>query len=297
MGDLLQNTRDAIGLLEGKLIVGNHDSITLLGSQAQAKLREYSKVISSLFLSNNDELESAINDVIVGIEKFETIANKNHLPFLRFYIQHKELIKEYNRITAYIDQVTLFFQMQQAQLLKEVKLLEKLSATVKESTSALEKCIADGVEVLNNEPSVHSKYDSSLNSSNTTEDPAVWYSRLERKLDDLRISHTAALQYQAQIKILYNHNLILLDKITTGIFNTFPLWQNQIVMMLGIERLEKRLEAQDNVFKHLSDGKELNIKKITEQNKRLISILNETASLEKKDLCIRQEFQDVINHI
>lgn len=56
MGDVLQHTRDAIEIFGGDLIIGNHDSITLFGTQSQVKLRDYGnkKSDSSYFMDNAD---------------------------------------------------------------------------------------------------------------------------------------------------------------------------------------------------------------------------------------------------
>lgn len=42
MGDVLQHTRDAIEIFNGDLIIGNHDSITLFGTQSQVNCRKES---------------------------------------------------------------------------------------------------------------------------------------------------------------------------------------------------------------------------------------------------------------
>ena len=115
MGDVLQHTRDAIEIFDGDLIIGNHDSITLFGTQSQVRLRDYSKVVSKLLLRNNDELELAIEDVISEIEKSEAQMAKKKLSFFGLRNRKKELTKEYNRIATYIERLCLFFQMQQAQ--------------------------------------------------------------------------------------------------------------------------------------------------------------------------------------
>lgn len=299
MGDLLQHTRDAIGIFDGDLIIGNHDSITLFGTQSQVKLRDYSKAVSKLLLRNNDELELAIDDVISEIEKIEVQVAKKKLLFFGLRNRKKELTKEYNRIVAYIERLCLFFQMQQAQLLKEVKLLEKLSATVGESIVALENNIATGEKVLCDKTPTEKQSDNyhPLKFIDDTENIDAWYARLTRRIDDLRVSHTVALQNQAQIRFLYENDLVLLDRVAAAISNTFPIWQSQMVVMLGIERLEKRLEDQEKVFSSSSRQEQLDVERIVALNSKLKDALNEADSLEKKDLHIRKEFREAIHYI
>lgn len=300
MSDLLKDTRNAIAMFDGDLVIGNHDSITLLGSQSQVKLRNYSRSISNLLFKNTDELEVAINDVVSEIEKFEEyVTKKSHLS-LGIHNRHKEITRAHSKIVAYIEQVCLFFQMQQAQLIKEVKLLEKLSVTVHESTTALEECIKVGQEVLRKRPPSDKRTDSysPQNFMDDTEDINTWYSRLERRIDDLSVSHTVALQNQAQIKILHDNNLILLDRISAVISNTFPIWQSQMIMILGIERLNKRLNDQDKVLHNSSrQSKQLDVDRIAVLNNKLKTALKETVSLEKQDLVIRKDIQETLYYV
>ena len=299
MGDVLQHTRDAIEIFDGDLIIGNHDSITLFGTQSQVKLRDYSKAISKLLLRNNDELELAIEDVISEIEKSEAQMAKKKLSFFGLRNRKAELTKEYNRIATYVERLFLFFQMQQAQLLKEIKLLEKLSTTVGESIVALENDIAIGEKILCNKTPTEKQSDNyrPLNVINDSENMDVWYARLTRRIDDLRVSHTVALQNQAQIRFLYENDLVLLDRIAAAISNTFPIWQSQMVVMLGIERLEKRLEDQEKVFSNSSQQEQLDVERIVALNRKLKDALNEADSLEKKDLRIRKEFREATHNI
>lgn len=299
MSDLLQDTREAIGLFDGSLTLGNHDSITLLGAQAQAALRDYSRSASKLLLRKDDELESAINDVISEIERFDVQAVKKVPMFFEFVIRKKSLAKEYHKLVAYMERACLFFQMQQAQLLKETKLLEKLSATVGESAVSLKHCIEIGERVLENRNSEKERSDPdfALDLSDRRKEIDAWYARLVRRIDDLRVSYTAALQNQAQINFLCQNNLVLLDRISAIITNTFPIWQSQMVVILGTERLKKRLEDQDNVFRRsLGNTQQLDLKRVEALNEQLKAALQETVSLRKNDLRIRKEFQENIYH-
>ena len=298
MNDILQETRDALDMFSGELVVGNHDSITLLGVEPQTKLRDYSKTVSKLFVKSNDELESAISDVVLEIEKFELRVTKKNNSFWSRENRCKKLTKEYNCLIAYIERVSLFFQMQQAQLLKENKLLEKLADTVRESIIALEQCIQSGEKMLCERRQANYQGENRLLPSRIDDSKEIdrWYIRLEHKLDDLRISHTASLQNQAQIKILYDNNLVLLDRIASAISNTFPIWQSQMTLILGIERMEKRLKDQEKVLRSSSHD-QFDVEQIAALNNKLKSVLEETASLETKDVLIRKDLQEVVHHI
>lgn len=51
-------------IISGELIVGNHESIIVLGSEAQGQLRSFSKAISEILLNDNGDLEYLIHDIV-----------------------------------------------------------------------------------------------------------------------------------------------------------------------------------------------------------------------------------------
>lgn len=285
---ILKETQDAIDLFKNELIVGNHDSLTLYGTFAQNQLIKYSRTISNIFTNSNDELENEINNVVLELEKFETHTITNRFLLLSGQAHRKFLTNKYYKLIQYIEKITLCFQLQQAQIIKENKLLDKLSETVSTSAVALQKCINEGEQKL---------LKRSMNELCEDENLKTWYSRLEKKLDDLRVSHTIALQNLAQIKILYNNNLLVLDRLSATVSNTFPIWQNQIIMLLGVEKLKERLEKQNKISSLLHSKEKLDVDGILEINANLKEELKEAIAFEKKGLEIRRDFKSLTQNI
>ena len=57
--------------------------------------------------------------------------------------------------------------------------------------------------------------------------------RFEKKIHDLKLSKTVAIQTAPQIRLIQNNDKMLVDKIQTAILSTIPLWKSQIVIALG----------------------------------------------------------------
>lgn len=298
LNDVLSKTKDAISIFDENLLIGNHDTITLLGAQSQAKLKDYTRAVSKLFLNDKDDLESAILDVINEMDRLETFVIKKQRWFLGRGNRYKEITKEYEKSVLYIERVSAFFQLQKAQLLKEIKYLEKLSITIGESITSLEKCIELGNRVVQ-ERSSHIISSNNQCMAINTDGEDIWYSRLERRLNDLNISRTVAKQSQAQISMLYNNNLLLLDRLSSTISNTFPIWQNQMTILLGITALEHRINEQDKVYQcsKKQSGIALNVDNIIATNKKLRTTLKEAVSLEKQDTEVRKNIQKTMLNI
>lgn len=71
--------------------------------------------------------------------------------------------------------------------------------------------------------------------------------RFEKKVHDLKLSKTIAIQTAPQIKLIQNNDKLLVDKIQTAILNTIPLWKSQIVIALGLVKQQNALELQRKV--------------------------------------------------
>lgn len=305
MSDLSSAAKNAMNVFGDSLIVGNHDSITLFGIHPQNSMREYSRKVAEMLLKESADIDMAIGEVTAEIRHFEMRSQNPVTSLLRKLHYRKDIIKEYHKILAYIENMALYFKLQQAQLTKEVKLLEKMSAAIDTCSTELDQCIEIGTDTLRNRPTHDGNNPAMIKS-----DEDIWYDRLKRRIDDLKISHTVSLQSQTQINLLRNNYFVMLDKITNVISNTFPIWQNQMALMLGLELLETRIQHQDDINgtngKHsrysasrsLKNGqKTVDLQQILELNQSLGHALTEMVQLKQNDEILRKEFIHATHHI
>lgn len=310
MDDVQVAVNEASSVFSRALVAGNHDTITLFGIQPQNRLKDYSRKITTLMLKENEELDMTIAEVLAEIEHFETKANSPLKSFLGKHRRHQEIVSEYRKILSYVEDMTLYFKLQQAQLIKEIKLLEKLFVTVSSCSDELECCVRIGKEALTLRDKLsHGVTSSSISPTFTNDgsDMENWYARLEKRIDDLSVSHAASLQSQTQIRMLYDNDLLMLDKIAGAISNTFPIWQNQMAIMLGIELLDTRLSVQERIMdindRHIEKTSMIlknkrtrnkayswDLKKMRELNEALSDALNEMAKLDENSEDLRKGF-------
>ena len=281
-------------LEKNQLIVGNDDSILLFGCEAQQQLREFSKAISNQLLNSNGDLEYLIYDILNEIDDFQVLIEKKVGIFSGSNEKKRErLIKKYNDVLVYMDKMELALKLQEAQLIKDSKLFEELSRCIDATLSSLQTTISKGNVVVNQKPK-----------GQITDDIEVWYERLSKRIEDLGISHTVALQTKAQMKLMLGNNAQLIDKIMGTVSGTIPLWRNQITLLLGIEKMNRNLEIQTKVAeitqkyitkeknigrKKRVDSTELCVEKLMNINETLKKALDDLDSMEKKDGGIRLE--------
>lgn len=305
MSDLSSATKNMLDVFGDSLIVGNHDSITLFGIHPQNSMREYSRKVAEMLLKESSDIDMAIGEVIEEIRHFEMRSRSPVTSLLRKLNYHEDIVKEYHKILAYIDNMVLYFKLQQAQLTKEVKLLEKMSAAISLCSAELERYIGIGTDALRNRPTHEGN---NLALINTDED--IWYDRLKRRIDDLKVSQTVSLQTQAQVNLLRNNDFVMLDKIVGVISNTFPIWQNQMALMLGLELLETRIKHQDSINgtnskhrRYSASGlpkncqNTIDMQQILELNQSLGHALTELVQLEQNDETLRKKFIHATHHV
>lgn len=282
---------------QDELIVGNADSILLFGCEAQQQLREFSKIISNQLLNSNGELEYLIHDILNEIDDFQVSIEKKVGIFPGSNEKKRErLIKKYNEVLVYMNKMELALKLQEAQLIKDSKLFEELSRCIDETLSSLQTTISYGNDVVNQQPK-----------GQIPDDIKVWYERLSKKIEDLGISHTVALQTKTQMNLMLENNARLIDKIMGAVSGTIPIWRNQITILLGIEKMNRNLEIQNRVTeitqkymikekyvgrKKRRESIELCVERLMNTNETLKKTLDDIDSMEKKDGGIRLELSD-----
>lgn len=71
--------------------------------------------------------------------------------------------------------------------------------------------------------------------------------RFEKRIYDLKITRTIAVQTAPQIRLIQGNDIQLADKIESSIFTAIPLWKSQFVIALGLNNAQQALAAQQAV--------------------------------------------------
>ena len=71
--------------------------------------------------------------------------------------------------------------------------------------------------------------------------------RFEKKLHDLKLTRTVAIQMAPQIRLVQNNDSLMTEKIQSTIVNTIPLWKSQMLISLGLVHSQQAMEAEKAV--------------------------------------------------
>lgn len=228
------------------VIVGDSDTLVLLGGEAQCRLRECSQLLSDISLHDNGNLDVLLNKIILNMEQFSFPPRRRLWLFLRkSHIYSKStLVKKYRTILDFITKATVELQMQEAQLIKDNEILKYLLLSIDQVIFDLEHAIAFATNLQ-----CANETESSVDLSKCMEYPLdnLWRDRLERRIQDMSVSYAISLQMKTQMMLIRENNTKLIDKILGAISNTIPLWQNRISLLLGIEKASKDSTVQDQI--------------------------------------------------
>lgn len=232
----------------------------LYGVGAQRNLAEFSDNILAN-VRNKDtgyvgdlmgELVEKVRDV--GVDEAEGgVLDK--LPFLRSAARAvRRLLARYEKIEVQIDRIQRDLEEARMQMLKDIAMFDGLYEKNLEYFRGLQVYIVAGEEKLRETreetlPRLRAEAQAKGNpmSAQVVRDFEDTVDRFEKKLHDLKLSKSIAIQTAPQIRLIQNNDKLLVDKIQTAILSTIPLWKGQIVIALGLARQQSALQMQRSV--------------------------------------------------
>jgi uncharacterized protein YaaN involved in tellurite resistance len=177
------------------------------------------------------------------------------LPLIgRLFDRTKSLMTKFSTVSEEISQIKDKLQDSQLSLLKDIEVLEQLYGRNGEFYQDLTAYIKAGKEELERArkedlPALQEKAKQTGDSfdAQNVRDFAETLNRFERRLHDLSLSRTIAIQTAPQIRLIQNNDRILAEKIQTSILTTIPVWKNQLVLALSIRGQQSAAQLQKDV--------------------------------------------------
>lgn len=190
----------------------------------------------------------------VGIDELDD-GTLDKIPFLKKFSRSvKKFMQRYEKLEVQIDHIEQKLEQARMQMLKDITMFDGLYEKNLEYFQELQIYIAAGEAKLKElrettlpklQEEAAAKGDPM--SAQVVRDFGDTVNRFEKKIHDLKLSKTIAIQTAPQIRLIQNNDKMLVDKIQTAILSTIPLWKSQIVIALGLHRQETVLQMQRNV--------------------------------------------------
>ena len=305
---LTPEERQQIDTIKDSIDLVNSNAIVQYGSGAQKNIANFSNSVLSTVKSTDPAVAGdLLNDLVKRVKAFEDENDEDKgffasLPVVGSLFKKSEaLTKSYTTLAAQIDKIQAGLDNQKMTLMKDIAMFDGLYDKNLEYFKQLQLYIQAGEEKIQelNQTTIPKLEAQAQVSDNpmavqVVQDFKDAVSRFEKKVHDLKISKTIAIQTAPQIRIIQNNDKILVDRIQSAIYNTIPLWKNQMVLALGLGRQKEALEMQQAVSNTTNELLKRNAAML-KQNSHDTAVENERSIVDIET--VKQVNEDLISTI
>ena len=240
-----------------KIDIENTNQILQYGAGTQKKMADFSDTaLENVKMQDLGEIGDLITNVVGELRDFD--AQDDGGRFFGFFKKQSSKIEnlknKYDKAEVSIEKITDSLQQHQVRLLKDSAMLDKMYEQNLNYFKELTMYILAGKKKL--EETRNGKLAALKNKAMMSELPEDAQAardldekcnRFEKKLHDLELTRTIAMQTAPQIRLIQNNDTVMVEKIQTTIVNTIPLWKSQMVLALGIAHSAEAAQAQRQV--------------------------------------------------
>lgn len=239
-----------------KIDIENTNQILQYGAGTQKKMADFSDTaLDNVKTQDLGEIGELISNVVGELKDFDVQEEGKFFGFFRKQTSKIENLKnKYDKAQANVEKITDSLQQHQVRLMKDSAMLDKMYEQNLNYFKELTMYILAGkkkLEETRNGKLAEMKNKAALSGlpedAQAARDLDEKCSRFEKKLHDLELTRTIAMQTAPQIRLIQNNDTVMVEKIQTTIVNTIPLWKSQMVLALGIAHSAEAAQAQRQV--------------------------------------------------
>ena len=298
---------------KSKLDINDRNSVIYFGTEAQEKLDDISnRMIDGVQNKDIGAAGDSLNKIVASIRGFdidELNPNKSVPWYKKIFGAPSSLVnflEGYEQVRDQIDMVSNDLEKHKSTLMKDVVSLDKLYEANLDYFRGLELYIKAGEEKLGElDDKVLPEYvekakDKEMMAIQDLKEVRGFRDDLERKVYDLKLSRQVAMQSLPSIRLVQENDKSLINKITSTLVNTVPLWRNQLAQTITIFRshdaaksIEEAADLTNDLLEKNADGlREANqevrkqmergiydIESIKKANNTLIDTLNDSLKI------------------
>jgi uncharacterized protein YaaN involved in tellurite resistance len=181
------------------------------------------------------------------------------VPFLGSLFNRVErTMLEYQTLAQQVESITDKLNSAMVELLRNVSVLEVLFTRNREVFQQIALHIVAGKQKieqvrLQELPALQAKAAADPMAAQQVRDLQDGIQRFERRLNDLMISRTIAMQTAPQIRLMQSNSQSLAEKIQSSILSTIPIWKTQIALAISLNTQRQAVKLQKEVADTTND--------------------------------------------
>ncbi|MBO4400435.1 MAG: toxic anion resistance protein [Selenomonadaceae bacterium] len=254
----VQSIKDGINLM---------DSSTPLtfGAPAQKEIAEFSdSILSKVRTKDSGQVGELLTDLVSKVKGFDVGEKKSFvskIPILGSLVEKGEsVVQGYEKLSVHVERIQAGLERSKVKLMEDVVMFDTLYEKNLSYFKDLQLYIRAGEEKLEEMRTVTlPKLKAQAAAKNdpmavqVVADFEQSVDRFEKKIHDLKLSKTIAIQTAPQIRLIQNNDRVLIDRVQAAIYHTIPLWKNQMVIALGLSRQQEVIAMQRAVADATND--------------------------------------------
>lgn len=331
--DFTPEERTKIAEIKESIDLTDSGTTVQFGIGAQRRLTEFTdSILDNVRSKDGGQVGDLLSSLVVEVNSLDPSSFTNDGGILSKLLGVKNAVKSlkklaerYSKAEVQIDKIEAALEKARMDMLKDISVFDIMYKQNLDCFRELGLYIQAGkerVEELKTEtiPKLRAEAQASGNpmDAQLVRDFEDEVDRFEKKIYDLELSRTIAVQTAPQIKMIQNNDRVLVDKIQTAVLNTIPIWKSQFVIAMGLNNQQRVLKMQreitDTTNKMLIKNSELlktntvetakesnrgivDIETLQKVNQNLISTIEETIQIQKDGSRQRAEAEKTLGKI
>ena len=254
---LTAEERKMVDDFANKIELSNSNLILQYGSGAQKKMADFSQsALENVKTKDLGEIGELLSDVVKELKDFDVDEEEKGFfgIFKKASNRVQTLKNRYSKAETHISQIASTLEAHQRMLLKDVAILDKMYELNLSYFRDLTIYILAGKKKLGEmrdgklKELIEKAHASGLpEDAQAAKDLESLCIRFEKKIHDLELTRTIAIQTAPQIRLVQSNDTLMAEKIQSTIVNTIPLWKSQMLLALGVEHSAQAAAAQREV--------------------------------------------------
>ena len=308
--------------------ITNSQMVLQYGAGSQKKIADFSETALGNVRSRDlGEIGEDLARVVLELKSIEDEEEeKGFFGFLKKNTNRLANMKaKYEKAEVNINRICKVLEGHQIQLLKDAAMLDQMYELNLNYYKELSMYILAGKQKLamvrtKELPELLRRAEGSGLPEDTQKarDMAELCNRFEKKVHDLELTRTVAMQMAPQIRLIQNNDTVMSEKIQSTLVNTIPLWKSQMVLAIGMDHSAQAAKAQQAVSDMTNEllkknaetlkmatvqtAKEsergiVDIETLKQTNETLISTLDEVMHIQEEGRSRRREAEAELTQI
>ena len=255
----VQSIKDGINFMDSSMPL-------TFGAPAQKEIAQFSdSILAKVRTKDSGEVGVLLNDLVGKVKGFDVTKKKggflSSLPIIGSIVNKAEdVMQGYEKLSTQVEKIQSGLENSKVKMMEDVVMFDTLYQKNLEYFKDLQLYIRAGEEKLDEMrtitlPKLRAQASESGDpmAVQVVSDFEQSVDRFEKKIHDLKISKTLAIQTAPQIRLIQNNDRVLIDRVQSAIYHTIPLWKNQMVIALGLTRQKETIELQRAVTDATND--------------------------------------------